>query len=229
MRARGDLTVLHEPFMYHYYLHRSERLFPDFDPDPDHPQSYADIRADILSKAEHGPVFFKDMAYYVAEDLPGDRPFLAAMTHAFLVRDPTEAILSYHKRDPDFTSVELGIEAQARLHDALAEAGQSPLVLTADQLRHDPTGTLRRYWHHVGLPYAEHAFSWDDSVPEGWESVVGWHGDVLRHGEIRKPEKARDIHADLAALGAPLTDYERHHRPFYEHLAQIADRQAKEV
>lgn len=227
MRARGDLTVLHEPFMYHYYLNRSRRLFPDFQPDPDHPQSYADIRAEILAKAKNAPVFFKDMAYYVLSDLPGDNAFLTAMSHAFLLRDPAEAILSYHRREPEFTSIELGIEAQVRLHDALVAAGQAPVVLTADQLRHDPQGTLRRYWRHVGLPYLDHAFSWDDSVPDGWQSVVGWHSDVLKHGAIQKPAPSRDTRAELAALGAPFTDYERHHRPYYDYLAGIAARQAQ--
>ena len=226
MRGRGDLTVLHEPFMYHHYLTQTERLFPDFAPEPGHPRRYEEIRAMILARAAERPVFFKDMAYYVVNALPRDRDFATAMTHAFLVRDPAEAILSYHKRDPGFTSTELGIEAQHRLYQALLGLGQSPLVITADQLRQAPQETLRRYWTRIGLPFVEAAFQWDDSVPEGWQSVVGWHGDVLKHGAIKPPEAGPDSRAEVAALGPPFTDYDRHHRPFYEALREIARQQS---
>ncbi len=53
MRERGDLNVLHEPFMYHHYLTSTDRLFPAFTPDPGHPATYADIRAMIRANHEH--------------------------------------------------------------------------------------------------------------------------------------------------------------------------------
>ena len=222
MRAREDIQVLHEPFMYHYYLTQTERLFPGFEPEPGHPQTYGDIRQMILDRAASGPVFFKDMAYYVQADLPADPDFLQGMSHAFLVRDPAESIVSYHSRDPDFTRTELGLEAQYRLYQALVEQGQNPLVMTADQLRNAPEKTLDRYWRHAGLPHAENAFRWSNQVPDGWQSVVAWHADVLEHGAIQKPDKTRDYVAEVAVLGAPFTDYERHHRPFYNRLRELA-------
>lgn len=225
MRERGDLTVLHEPFMYHHYLTQSDRMFPDFRPEPGHPQTYAEIRAHIRKTAEKRPVFFKDMAYYVTSDLPGDGAFMAQISHAFLIRDPAEAVLSYHKRDPEFTLTELGHEAQYSLYFALAAAGHKALILTADQVRTAPEETLRRYWAHVGLPFVPDAFSWDDRPPEAWGSVVEWHETALASGKMKPPPK-RDHQADLAALGPPYTDYERHHRPFYEALKEIAETQA---
>lgn len=223
MRARGDLKVLHEPFMYHHYLNRSQRLFPDFEPDPEHPQSYGDIRAMILKHAAAGPVFFKDMAYYVTEDLPSDRGLMAAISHAFLIRDPAEAILSYHRRDPGFTCTELGHEAQFRLYEALAAAGHEPLVLRSDRLRSAPRETMARYWSAVGLSFAEHAFAWDGAVPEDWRSVAAWHSDVLSQGAIMPPRAGGDAAAELAALGPRFTEIDRHHRPYYEALCEIAD------
>lgn len=226
MRARGDLNVLHEPFMYHYYLTQTERLFPDFAPEPGHPTTYADIRAMILEQSVQQPVFFKDMAYYVVDELMADGDFCNAMTHTFLIRDPAEAILSYQKKDPGFTSTELGYEAQFQLFEALQKAGAEPLVLTADQVRQAPEDTLRRYWARVGLRFAPHAFSWDASVPEGWQSVVQWHDEVLKSGGIQPAQQRPHIAADLAALGSPYTDYERHHRPFYAQLKAVAESQA---
>lgn len=225
MREQGDLQVLHEPFMYHHYLANQNRLFPDFTPEPGHPTSYPDIRTMIQTKAQAGPVFFKDMAYYVADTLPQDVDFTAQMTHAFLVRDPVEAAVSYARRDPEFTCCELGHEAQHRLYHALVALGHAPLVLTADQLRDDPKMTLRRYWKHTKLGFVDHAFEWDDRVPAGWQSVQDWHGEVLQSGAIHKPKNI-DFAAQFAKLGAPFKDYAAHHAPFYVELAEIARKQS---
>lgn len=225
MRERGDLIVLHEPFMYHYYLTVSERLFPDFAPDPGHPRTYTDIREMIQCTAGTKPVFFKDMAYYVQETLSKDSEFANQMTHAFLVRDPTEAAVSYAKLDPDFSQTELGHEAQYLLYRALVALGHRPLVITADQLRSDTQDTLRRYWNHVGLDFAGHAFCWDSKVPDGWQSVEGWHRDVLQSGTIHKAEP-RPTDQQLAQLGAQFADYAAYHAPFYAKLRDIARKQA---
>lgn len=222
MRERGDLDVLHEPFMYHHYLTRSDRLFSDFEPEPGHPTKYPDIRQMILERSRAGPVFFKDMAYYVDADLPNDPDFARAMTHAFLVRDPTESILSYHRREPGFSREELGVTAQLNLYDWLVGQGYQPLVLTADQLRTSPELTLTRYWSHIGLAFISHAFSWQPDVPKAWQSVVAWHAKAVTSGRIEAPDDRRDSRSALEALGAPYTDYDRYHRPAYEKLSQIA-------
>lgn len=226
MRERGDLQVLHEPFMYHHYLTQTDRIFPDFTPEPDHPQTYGGIRRMILDLSMARPVFFKDMAYYIDGDLPGDAAFLKAMSHAFLVRDPAESILSYHRRDPEFTCTELGHASQLRLFQTLERLGRTSLVITADQLRDDPETTLRRYWTHVDLPFVAEAFSWDDTVPEGWQSVADWHATAVSSGRIQRSGSDGDVRAKLAALGEPYTGYDRHHRPAYDILRQVAECQA---
>ena len=225
MRERGDLTVLHEPFMYYHYLTKTDRPFPDFTPDPDHPTTYQGIREMIRGAAQTGPVFFKDMAYHVADKLPKDAGFALQLTHAFLVRDPVEAAVSYAKRDPAFTRTELGHEAQHRLYYALLGLGCTPMVITADQLRNDPVTTMRRYWAHTQLSFESHAFDWDGRVPQGWAAVKDWHSDVLQSGAIQKPRDA-DAAAQLAALGAPYADHAAYHAPFYAELREIAHTQA---
>ena len=225
MRERGDLQVLHEPFMYDYYIGGDRDKFTGFAPEAGHPTTYDGIKAMIREQAATAPVFLKDMAYYVVDRLPHDTDFAGQMTHAFLLRDPTEAALSYAKRDPDFSRTELGHEAQHRLYHALVSLGQTPVVITADQLRADPEATLGRYWAQVGLNFSAHAFTWDDRVPDGWQSVKGWHGEVLQSGMIRKPEPS-DTAARLAELDADFSDYVAHHMPFYTELRDIAEAQA---
>ncbi len=225
MRERGDLQVLHEPFMYHHYLTTKDRLFPGFTPEPEHPATYDEIRAMIVEAGDKGSVFFKDMAYYVADTLHRDAAFADLMTHAFLLRDPVEAALSYARRDPDFTRLELGHEAQYRLYTALVALDHDPLVITADQLRRNPQTTLRRYWAYAGLDYLEHAFTWDSKVPDGWQSVQSWHSEVLQSGAIKPPETT-EAQSELDALGAPYTDHAAHHMPYFARMREIAETQA---
>lgn len=222
MRERGDLDVLHEPFMYHHYLTRSDRLFTDFEPEGGHPTTYNDIRQMILERSRAGPLFFKDMAYYVEADLPQDPDFARAMTHAFLVRDPAESIVSYHRRDPDFTREELGHISQLKLYERLATQGHKPLVLTADQLRAAPEATLKRYWSHIGLAFVAHAFSWQPDMPKAWQPVAAWHDRAVASGRIEASDEQQDSRFALQQLGAPYTDYDRIHRPAYESLRQVA-------
>ena len=111
MRERGDLTCFHEPYMYYYYVERAVRVMPLFDVDPEKPKTYEAIRDMLLEAGEAGPVFFKDMSYYVLPRLLEDRAFAERLTHTFLIRDPVKAILSYYKLDPDLTLEEIGLEA----------------------------------------------------------------------------------------------------------------------
>ena len=85
---------------------------------------------------------------------------------------------------------------------------------------------MARYWAYAGLPFAGDAFEWDDTVPDDWQAVAGWHTEVLSLGSIRPPQDGRGSAHALAGLGAPFTDYERHHRPFFEALAEVAETQA---
>lgn len=225
MRQRGDLTVLHEPFMYDYYIGAGNKPFENFEPEPGHPTDYTGVRDMILRLGEAGPVFFKDMAYYVQDKLPADPEFMGAMSHAILVRDPAESILSYHRKDPGFACEEVGIEGLWRLYEQLRAAGLKPVVIHSAALRADPAGQMARYWKAVGLKDCPEALSWNTDVPEGWKSVEAWHAEVLSSTGI-KPAEDRDYRAELAALGAPYTGYDAHHRPFYDLLCQAADEDA---
>lgn len=225
MRERGDLDVLHEPFLYDYYLTQTGQLFPDFEPQEGHPTTFADIRKMILERSEKQTVFIKDMAFYVLNTLPSDGGFMRQMSHCFLIRDPAESIVSYYHRDPDFSLVEVGVEAQFRLYQVLVAEGISPFVVTSDNLRNEPFETIARYWKFVGLPYVADAFAWDTSVPEGWQAVKGWHARTLRSGAIQKPDTNRDSRAELEALGERFVEYDRYHRPFYEALKDISEHQ----
>jgi hypothetical protein len=141
MRSRGDVDCMHEPFMYDYYINRSKREMPHFDAMDDHPRSYEAIRGMILTKAESGPVFFKDMSYYVVPHILDDGAFLDRVTHSFLIRDPKASILSYAKLDPDMLLEEIGLEAQWRHAEAVrTRTGRPPMIVRSEAVQSDPEG-----------------------------------------------------------------------------------------
>ena len=213
--------------MYNYYVHRKAAAMPHFDVQPDHPLRYADIRDMLLARAAKGPVFFKDMSYYVMPRLLEDAEFVARICHVFLIRMPEAAIASYHKLDPDVSDDEIGLVAQWDHYQGLVAAGHRPLVLRAEDIRNDPKGMMAVLWRYAGLPDAPHAFNWADAVPEDWEQVEAWHGAVSQsRGILPMPDgyaaKARDDFAARAAHAPHLKEYLARHQPAYDALSAMA-------
>ena len=221
MRERGDLDCSHEPFMYDYYVHRQVRRMPHFDVQPDHPVRYEDIRDSLMARAESGPVFFKDMSYYMLPHLLDDARFLSALTNVFLIRDPVAAIASYFKLDPDVTLEEIGLEAQWRHFAALRDRGERPVVIRAEDVRQDTRGVMRRMWEAIGLPDVEAAFEWQNERPKDWAQVEGWHSDVSASRGIRpltetEVQEQRQKFEALALLHPKMNAYLAHHLPYFE-------------
>lgn len=228
MRARGDLDCLHEPFMYDYYVNRSTRQMPHFDAMDEHPKSYEAIRDMILARAERGPVFFKDMSYYVMPHMLADTAFFARVTHSFLVRDPRASILSYAKLDPAMLLDEIGLEAQWRHAEAVtARTGTAPAVVRSEAVQADPAGQMARYWRAVGLASRPEALHWNDPAPADWQQVQGWHGEVMSSSTIRPitAEQQARTEAEFGRLVSAeprFADYLAHHLPFYQRLLALA-------
>ncbi len=228
MRSRGDLDCLHEPFMYDYYINRSTREMPHFDAMDEHPKSYEAIRDMILARAEKGPVFFKDMSYYVMPHLLADDAFFARLTHSFLIRDPHASILSYAKLDPDMQLDEIGIEAQWRHAEAvMARTGRPPVVIRSEMVQANPESHMRRYWEAVGLGHRPEALHWNDPAPADWQQVQGWHGEVMASTAIRPISADQQARTEaefsrLAAAQPRFQTYLDHHLPFYVRLLTYA-------
>lgn len=224
MRERGDLDCAHEPFMYDYYVHREVRKFPHFDVQPDHPTAYTDIRDMLLKRAEAGPVFIKDMSYYVWPQIVQDEAIAPHLVNMFLIRDPVAAIASYYKLDPDLTLEEIGLEAQWHHFCALRDRGETPPIVDANAVRADTRGVLSHLWEAVGLPYVGAAFDWQSETPADWEQVDAWHGKATSTSGIQpisdtERQEQRDRFEAAAEKAPHLRDYLAHHQPFYDKLA----------
>ena len=228
MRSRGDLACMHEPFMYDYYINRSTKQMPHFNAMDDHPKSYDAIRDMILTRAEEGPVFFKDMSYYVVPHILDDTAFLDRVAHSFLIRDPKASILSYAKLDPDMLLDEIGLEAQWRHAAAvMARSGKPPVVVRSEAVQSNAEGEMRKYWRALGLAETPQALQWDDPPPADWQQVQAWHGDVMASRTIRPltAEQLARTEADFEKLAKEqprFADYLAHHMPFYTELLRYA-------
>ncbi len=228
MRERGDLTCLHEPFMYHYYIGEGRGAFPGFDVLPDHPTDYAAIRDMLVEKAKDAPVFFKDMPYYVMPRIAEDEAFLKRVTHAFLIRHPMAAILSYHKLDPEFSLREVGLETQWQLYEAVTDAGLSAVVVEAETVRADAKATMTRFWEALRLDWRDEAFEWDTETPQDWEQVSAWHEQASTSSGIRCADaeemvrKEMEFEAAVEGGAGHLRAYLDHHMPFYQRLSDAA-------
>ncbi len=207
MRERGDLQCFHEPFMYDYYVNRQVRKMPHFDISPDHPVTYEAVRNMLLAQADSGPVFVKDMSYYVMPHILRDTAFAGRLTNCFLIRNPVATIASYYKLDPELSLEEIGLEAQWRHYSALVDAGFDPPVIEAEAVRSDPRKTIARLWEKIGLDYREQAFDWGTEKPGDWDQVYGWHKAVTASSTIQpiSPEelKAQETRFRTLAKQAP--------------------------
>lgn len=227
MRERGDLDCHHEPFMYDYYLHRQVRVMPHFEAEKNRPVSYEAARDMLLERAARGPVFIKDMSYYVMPRIMDDAALSDVLVNCFLIRDPVASLPSYFKLDPDVSLEEIGLEAQAHHFTALAGRGINAPVIQAEDVRRDTPGAIGALWRAIGLPPADHAFSWQDERPEDWKQVEEWHGSVsastgiapMTDAEIA--EKKRKF-AALVREHPRAQDYLNHHLPHYEMLKSHA-------
>ena len=221
MRERGDCTCFHEPFLYDYYVERSVREMPMLEASPDGPQTYEVVRQKLLRLSQQGPVFIKDMSYYVVPRVFEDTDFSDRLTNAFLIRDPRRSILSYHKLDPEVTLEEVGLEAQWRHFSFLRDRhGTAPPVIEAERVQADPQGMMRAFWRRTGLPDKPEALDWQsEETPQDWQAVEGWHRKVLASSGIAPPRGDAETAFDRAAQETPrLRELLARHEPFYEKL-----------
>ena len=185
MMERGDITVLHERFLYLYYVVQNpdlviaqqlERVEPWMQ------ASFDEIVEGIESEAMQHPVFFKDMAVHV--DNPkgrhADEAFLGRFSNAFLIRDPEIAVLSHLKQNPEMVFEEVGYDAQFVLFDKVSQLmGTAPTVIDAADLEEDPARVINLYCEAMGIPFIASALRWDNSVPDQLTEGDQWHADLF--------------------------------------------------
>ncbi len=211
---RGDFTILHEPFSYLFYFHEKRAPIPYGHQDPNHPQTYPDIKNYILSEAEKALVYFKDMCFHCFDHIIDDDTFLNSIENTFLIRDPEKTILSHYTVNPEVTSVEIGFELQWKIFDKVKKlTGKTPAVIDADDLEDDPERVVKAYCEALSIEFLPESLTWQPGHKSEWDSWKEWHTDAAKSSGIVKNMEKFEITLDDKPH---LREYYNYHLPFYK-------------
>ncbi|WP_433363251.1 HAD family hydrolase [Actinoplanes sp. CA-142083] len=208
--ARPDTVVVDEPLYAHYlavtaidHPGRDEILLSQ-------PTRWQDVAAQLTGPLAGDPAvhYQKHMTHHL---LPGiGRDWLGALTHAFLIRDPSHVVASYARVRGEPTLEDLGYPQQAEIYRAFG----GPVVDAADVLR-DPAGTLARLCAALGIAFDPAMLAWAPG-PRATDGVWApfWYASVqastgfapYNPAPVEVPDRLR-----------PLVDAAQ---PYYDELAR---------
>lgn len=175
--SRRDCQVVDEPF-YACYLRRTGLDHPGRD---DVLGSQSSDWRDVAAALTRGPLpagtavcYQKHMAHHLLPEV--ERAALAGLSHAFLIRDPAEVLVSYAKVRGDPTLDDLGLRQEVELYERFG----GPVVDARDVLQR-PESTLRALCAALGVDYDPAMLSW----PAGRQDTDGvwgrhWYDSVWR-------------------------------------------------
>jgi Sulfotransferase domain len=209
MHARGDFTVLHEPFS-HVANYGSTTV--DGEVITTEPQLLA-----VLQRMR-GRVFFKDTTDFHYPRLLEEEAFLRNATHTFLVRHPREAIASHFALHPGLGRDEIGFAWLYEIFAAVrAATGATPVVVDSADLVARPAETVERYCAAVGIPFVPTALNWSTGMKPTWLRSERWHQSTSETtGFVQTLPRTSTAVEDSPLLAG----YLEYHLPFYESLWQ---------
>jgi hypothetical protein len=172
--ARADAVVVDEPFYAHYlsvtgldHPGRDEVLASQ-------PTRWQDVALALTGPLPPGTTvsYQKHMTHHLLPSM--GREWMAALTHAYLIRDPAHVVASYARVRGEPTLADLGYPQQLSIFRTYG----GPVIDAADVLR-DPAGTLNRLCAALGIPYDPAMLTW----PAGRRDTDGvwaphWYASV---------------------------------------------------
>lgn len=177
---RPDTAVSDEP-LYAHYLKATGINHPGADEVIAHHEPDWRKAVDALGgKVPGGKAIFyqKHMAHHL---LPGmGRDWLGWLTHAFLIREPVEMIVSLAKVLPSPDADATGLPQQVEIFEWLVKnTGQAPPVVDARVVLENPRRTLGLLCEALGVPFMDEMLSW----PPGPRETDGvwakhWYANV---------------------------------------------------
>ena len=218
MIERGDVAVLHEPFLA---LTQGEPVaVPGRDGGSTVSRSGPELMERLAELGEVRPVFLKEVLDYRYEYVFAHPDDLAWMRHTFLVRDPRQAISSHYAVKPTVTCGEIGYEWLWELFQLLWSAtGGRPLVFRSEDLLRDPAAEVKAYCEAAGLPFLPRALHWAPGERPEWQRHRGWHLDAIRSSGFTQAQNTYPATVDNHPL---LRSFYEYHYPFYARLARHA-------
>jgi hypothetical protein len=216
MRAwenRADCVVIDEP-LYAHYLEQTGL---------DHPAREAVIAAGetdwrkvaarLVGVVPEGKAIWyqKHMTHHLLPHM--GREWLGALTHAFLIRDPREVLLSYIRSRPHVTAEDIGVLQQLEIFEHVQQLQDStPPVIEAGEFLKAPEKQLRALCERLGIAFTPRMLSWPPGA-RGSDGVWAphWYQAVLRStGFEPYRERDRRVPAEFRGIiDAVIPAYER--------------------
>jgi len=176
-RERPDTTVVDEPLYGHYLT------FTDA-PHPGKAEVLAQMETDgeravreiLLGTYTKPIVMFKNMAHHLAGL---DRAFLAQLQNVLLTRNPAEMLSSLEQHLPEPTLRDTGLQEQVEILETVLASGQTPIVVDAKRLLHDPEAVLRELCRRLEIAFDPAMLAWPPGPkPEDGVWAGRWYAGV---------------------------------------------------
>ncbi|MEU5869364.1 sulfotransferase family protein [Nonomuraea sp. NPDC047529] len=216
MIERGDVAVLHEPFLA--LTEEGSLALPSPDGGRVTARSEKDLLARLAELARARPVFVKEVLDYEYPHLFKHPEDLAGIAHTFIVRDPRPTIASHYAIKPAVTCDEIGYERLFRLHELVREAtGRRPLVIRTERLIREPAAVVEEFCAYTGLPFLPGSLTWAAGDRPEWGRTRRWHLDASGSAGF---EDRHNVYTATVDNHPALRAFYDHHLPFYQRLVQ---------
>jgi hypothetical protein len=215
MIERGDVAVLHEPFLA---LAQGEPVnVPAGDGSGGvQASSGRELVRCLAELGRERPVFVKEVLDLRYEYVFAEPAELAWIAHVFLVRDPRPTISSHYAIKPTVTCPEIGYEWLWELFELLwAVGGRRPLVIRSEDVLRDPAAEVEAFCAAVGLPFLPGALRWTPGDRPEWQRHRGWHVDTINSSGFTASANSYQATVDNHPL---LRAFYDHHFPFYQRI-----------
>lgn len=176
--SRDDTVVVDEPFYAHYLSHR-----PLAHPGRDEvvasqPTRWDEVVDHLLAPLPEGisVLYQKHMAHHLLPDM--GRDWLAAMTHAFLIRDPREMLPSLARVLDEPTLDDTGLVQQVEIFELCSGTAPPPVIDARDVLT-APEAILRRLCDRLGVPFDDRMLSWAPGLRDTDGVWARWWYDAV--------------------------------------------------
>jgi hypothetical protein len=207
--GHGQVLALHEPF-------GNIADYGETTVNGDPVRTAEELIAILLTLGQNRTVFFKETTDQPHPAVLASLPFIAGITHTFLIRRPAEIAASYYALKPDMTVGEIGLATLHELYQAAASAsGHPPTVVESADLIADPAATMAAYCAAVGIAFQRKALSWDPGPRAAWSRSARWHTVVDRTSTFTPVESD---YAQTVANNPRLAAFSAHHEPYYQEL-----------
>ena len=178
---RADTVVCDEP-LYGYYLNYTGYTYhPGYQDIVEHHETdWHRIIPQLTGDLPAGKSIYyqKQMAHHLVGTRSLD--WTTQLTNVFLLRDPTEMLLSLTKHIPDPRVEETGLPQQVELFELIEQrTGRAPVVLDAKDVLLDPQGMLHKLCSVIGIPFDPRMLNWKPGIHQTdgiW--ARHWYGSV---------------------------------------------------